>query len=365
MLVMRNTYSVLIALGSICLTLLMKAEAQTNSQPVQQQAATTADLPFTTQLKKAIVFVETDCLHVPTPEELATLDPTERAKWTPEAIAQLRPAELLQMKRDPWYGTGFIVFVPEGRLGTDRGIVYIITNRHVAQPGIEHGRPCKVVARSFRLNRRYVHLGEASHLQVVPTGVDDTWIYPDDPAVDLAVSNVSVSQEDWDYLSIPLGMFLLEEMVDQKKVVEGDPVLFAGVFIQYSGVSKLDPIVRSGSIAMFPSDLIGTTLGKPGRVYFTEAHVFGGNSGSPMFVQAPLVRSRTEFNFKFLGVVSGEVFESSDLTLQVATSYKANLAANSNISVVVPAEEVKKLLLSPRLVKGRDDFVAAYLLQKK
>ena len=82
------------------------------------------------------------------------------------------------------------------------------------------------------------------------------WWFPDDDSVDLAVSGFGALQTEWDYQTIPISMFVSPEMVDQKQVVEGDPVLFAGLFVEYEGSSKLEPIVRSGSIAMLPDDLL-------------------------------------------------------------------------------------------------------------
>jgi hypothetical protein len=45
-------------------------------------------------------------------------------------------------------------------------------------------------------------------------------------------------------------------------------------------------------------------------------------------------------NYKLLGVISGEVRESEDFVLRVTASYDASIAANSGVSVVVPAMEL-------------------------
>jgi hypothetical protein len=44
------------------------------------------------------------------------------------------------------------VWVPDKRLGEDQGFIYLITNRHVAQPGIDVGAPYEVQALYLRLN---------------------------------------------------------------------------------------------------------------------------------------------------------------------------------------------------------------------
>jgi hypothetical protein len=342
--------------------------AQVGAQPNGPAPAQPSQLPFPAQLKKTVIFIQTDCLHEPTAQELATLPPEEKEKWTPEALDKLKIEDLAKLGHDPHSGTGFIVFVPDERLGKDQGFTYLETNRHVAQPGIEDGKPCRVVGYSFLLNHKGASDREPDHLQKVPVvpGVpNDTWWFSDDDSVDLAVTNFNAPQTDWDYQTIPLSLFVSPEMVDQKQIVEGDPVLFAGLFIQYGGSSKLEPIVRSGNIAMLPTDLINTTLKKPGRIYLAEAHSFGGNSGSPMFVDLNKFKGSIGFDYRFLGVVAGEVYETNDLTLQTTGTYKGTLAANSNISIVVPAEEVRKILLSQKVQRRRDEFVARQLQQKK
>ena len=325
-------------------------------------------LPFSTQIKKTVIFIQTDCLHEPTAEELATLPPEERAKWTPEALDKLKIEDFSTLRHDSHFGTGFIVSVPEERIGKDQGFDYLVTNRHVAQPGIEDGKPCRVVGYSFLLN----HKGGTDHdpdrlqaVPIVPGAQNDMWWFSEDDSVDLAVTNLTAPQTDWDYQTIPVNLFVSPEMVSQNQIVEGDPVLFTGLFVQYGGSSKLEPIVRSGSIAMLPTDLINTTLKKLGHIYLAEAHAFGGNSGSPMFVDANKFKSSIGFDYRFLGVVAGEVYETNDLTLQTTGTIKGTLNANSDISVVVPAEEVRKILFSHKAQKLRDDFVARQSPQKK
>lgn len=342
--------------------------AQVGAQANAPAPAQPTPIPLSTQIKKTVIFIQTDCLHEPTAEELATLPPEERAKWTPEALDKLKTEDLAKLRHDPHSGTGFIVFVPDERAGKDQGFNYLVTNRHVAQPGIEDGKPCRVVSYSFSLNRKGGSDREPDHLQavsIVPAVPNDMWWFSEDESVDLALTSFNASQTDWDYQTIPVSLFASPEMVDQKQIVEGDPVLFAGLFIQYGGSSKLEPIVRSGSIAMLPSDLINTTLKKPGRIYLAEAHAFGGNSGSPMFVDVNKFKGSIGFDYRFLGVVTGEVYETNDLTLQTTGTYKGTLAANSDISIVVPAEEVRKILFSPKPQKLRDDFVARQSQQKK
>ena len=176
------------------------------------------------------------------------------------------------MKRDPYFGTGFAVFFPDERWSTGGGF-HLVTNRHVVQPGIENGKPCPVLGNKVFLNHKGDSEGASSSLGNVQIPRSASWFFPDDPAY-LAAIGFPLQSSAWDFSLIPLGLFVTGEMVAQKQVVEGDPVMFAGLFIQYSGRSKLYPIVRSGTIAMLPDELIDTTLHKPGHIYLAEAHVF-------------------------------------------------------------------------------------------
>lgn len=182
------------------------------------------------------------------------------------------------------------------------------------------------------------------------------WTFPTDEAVDLAAMPFSIDTKLFDVQWTPTDL-----LVDPKAdgVAEGDPLLFAGLFVQYMGLTRMQPIVRSGSLAMIPEDLLSTTLKKPGRIYFAELHAFGGNSGSPVFVDVGGMRKgRLGYEYKLLGVVSGEVFETADFHLQVLTTYTGGVSANSGISIVVPASELKNFIeKSPELQKIRDATV--------
>lgn len=320
---------------------------------------TVQQFPFPIALRKSVVFIRTNCVHMPTDEELAAMSPQDRARWTDNDIAKLRPEELAGLQQDSYFGTGFIVFVPDDRLGKDMGFNYLITNRHVVQPGIENGRPCKVVNYSLSINHRGTPLNPTPYLQTFPAPAG-VWAFPDDGSVDLAATPFASSFTDFDFQTIPLKLFVTQQMVDKNEVVEGDPVIFAGLFVQYEGVKRLEPVVRSGTIAMLPEEPIPTTLRQLGHVYLAESHIFGGNSGSPMFVDVNKFKNGVGFDYRFLGVVTGEIQENEDLTLKVSTTYKGTIPANSNVAVVVPASEVQKLLMLPQFRLSRDVYVAEH-----
>ena len=102
---------------------------------------------------------------------------------------------------------------------------------------------------------------------------------------------------------------------------------------------------------MMPDEKLTTTLRKPGDIYLVDAHVFGGNSGAPIFVNTSPVGLG---EYRLLGVVAGYYSETEDLRLEIATTLNGKLDANSGISLVVPAKELKALLDSPPLQTLRD-----------
>lgn len=272
--------------------------------------------------------------------------------------------ESLAIVKHPHSGTGFLVSIHDDRLPKDQIFVYLVTNRHVAQPGIEKGEPCVVSNYVLLSNSKEATTPTGGVLKVDNLGPSINWVYSDDASVDLAILPISLPPSS-DFMTMDLNIFVSQDMLDDHRVVEGDPVLFAGLFIQFHGASKLEPIVRSGTLAMLPYDQLSTTLNKMGRVYLADAHTFGGNSGSPIFVDINKFRGTLGYDYRLLGVIAGSVPETSDFTLQVTTDYKGSVQANSGVCVVVPQEEIRKILNSDTLKHERDQVVANILPKTK
>jgi hypothetical protein len=137
--------------------------------------------------------------------------------------------------------------------------------------------------------------------------------------------------------------------------------------VQLIGQTHSEPIVREGKIAMLPREPVPTTLQKNGNMILVDCHVFGGNSGSPMFVNLAGQRESglmPGYKYKLLGVVSGYMTESTDMTLQTVASYAGTVNANSGIATVVPAQKLLDLLDVPSLKLQRDTAAAAYAKSK-
>ena len=212
--------------------------------------------PIVTQFKKTVVFVETDCIVT-------------------DAAGAVKIVRYL--------GTGFLVMHHDARFPTVQGFNYLVTNRHVARPGIEDGSPCHVQGYKIRFNLKNA-AADGSYTEVISGGANVPWVYPSDGAIDLAVVPIGMDYSKYSQLAFPSSLFLTTDEVKQNRVVEGDSVLFTGLFVQFIGQVRSEPIVREGKIAMIPDEQVPTTLRTLGNIYLVDAHVFGGNSGSPMLV---------------------------------------------------------------------------------
>jgi hypothetical protein len=113
---------------------------------------------------------------------------------------------------------------------------------------------------------------------------------------------------------------------------------------------------------MIPDEKLDTTLRKPGHVYLGDAHIFEGNSGSPLFMNMSGMRNgslRLRPQYRLLGIVSGFYHEDSNLNLTVSTTpMRGTWEQNSGIEIVVPVGELKALLDSPAVQAARDSEVS-------
>ena len=308
-----------------------EAQQATQSQPQQAVQSQPQEAPrsFAPLLKKTIAFITTEYQDG-------------------NATGQAR-------------GTAFFLAVEDKRLGENGGFVYLITNRHMVEPEVE-GRRVEVRRMALRLNLKSPVGGVHSAEGVLPLGRTPGWYFPKSESVDLAVIPLAPDAETFDYAPFPASLLATGEVIKSQGIAEGDAVLFAGFFYQFTGQKKMQPIVRQGILAMMPDEELETTLHKPGRLFLADVHLFGGNSGAPIFVNVGGLRGRSMsvggFPYRLLGVVSGYFYETQDFQLQVATTLSGTVNANSGISVVVPADELKTLLDSPELRSLREAAIA-------
>jgi hypothetical protein len=266
-------------------------------------------------------------------------------------------------------GTGFLVEVPETRLPGDKVIVYLVTNRHVAEAMAPDstGRPVphRVTRMEAVINLKDPVAGNKAKSIPLPPELPFRWHFPADNSVDLAV--VAFPMEDrYDAMRISTSFFFTQDLWKSFRIGPGDKVLTCGYFVHYAGAHQFQPIVREGSLAMVPDDVMEVPIGGTARIYLADLHIIPGNSGSPLFL-APaftlggfVTDSKGGIPYGLIGVVSGYMWEDNQLTLHAATDYEGTVHANSGIAIVVPVDQLKELLFSPELQNERDAAWAEY-----
>ena len=262
-------------------------------------------------------------------------------------------------------GTCFFVGVPDKRLGEEnQSFIYLVTNRHVAQPGIDLGTAYPVLGAFLRLNLDTPQ-GEVQSVQQRIAPVNQLrWHFPKDDAVDLAILPLAPDEKIYSYLVIPSSRIVTSDQVKAGDVVVGDRVVFAGYFSNFPGQKRIEPIIREGVIAMLPDETLDTTLHKPGQLYLADLHAFHGNSGAPVLVNVGVGGTPHHGtiiigeNYLLLGLISGYYPESVGFSVPAATVLTGEVRDNSGIATIVPADELNKLLNSGEVQAERDRYVA-------
>ncbi len=185
------------------------------------------------------------------------------------------------------------------------------------------------------------------------------WHHPTESKnVDVAVmpfatSNLSEYDAEW----IPEDkLFVMGKEIENSEVGIGDETFSVGLFGPLSDEPHVDPIVRTGAIAMLPKHRIPTKDFGMIEAYVVESRSTGCLSGSPVFVRetvslpplksadgSPVSMSGVG-RVHFLGLVHGhwDVEEYKELM-------------HSGMSIVVPARKISEVLHHPELVQMRKD----------
>jgi len=264
--------------------------------------------------------------------------------------------------------TGFLVGVPDSR---PPGMLfpYLVTNRHVAKAMLPNSEgkyvSHKILEMKAILNLKQPIDGTRAHAIPLPPEGTDQWYFPEDKSIDLAVISIPI-QSTYDIAYVAPDAFLTRDLWDKLRIVPGDKVLTCGYFLHYAGAHRFQPIIREGSLAMVPDDVMPTPIGGNANVYLADLHIIPGNSGSPLFL-APsftlggyVMGADGGLPYGLLGIVSGYMWEDNQLTLRPATDYEGTIHANSGIAMIVPVEQLKALLYRSDLQHLRDNAVASY-----
>jgi len=243
-------------------------------------------------------------------------------------------------------GTAFIVSVPHDE---NTGCLHLVTAKHVAL-AIPAGEACIAVNAKDGLPR-WMKQG------------DTPWFFhPTDPSVDVAVLPMASGMiHAYDARDVSVQMFATKEVIAEEKIGLGDELVNVGLFRPFSGSSGLlEPIVRTGNVAMMPksripSDMFGSLEG-----YLAEGRSIGGLSGSPVFVRSTVNMDVQNYlgepakmsglgPMRLLGLIHGHWDAPGDFEKEVQKP------VNMGVSIIVPADKILEVLYSPELCAVRDE----------
>ncbi len=305
------------------------AEAQQKGRVLVWNQPDHLEPPFATQLRKVALVLEVVC-----------------------GDGHGKPLTSSEGKPLVMGGTAFVVGYHDPRLPKDSRFDYLVTNRHVAECWDDDTlKPREVLARVLKAN---VKNGEAQ-----PFSLAVDWKFPPDDSADLAAAIVRLP-ENVESAWVPLDLFFSKESFADDNLGEGAKIILAGFFVQLQGEKRVQPLLREGILSMIPDEPLLTTALKRGPLYLADVHVFGGYSGSPVFINVsrPEKLQLTD-DYRFLGVVSGYYYEDSEFKLQIATTAQGKIHNNSGVSMIVPADILKDLILNDSdFKKDRDRYFA-------
>jgi hypothetical protein len=250
-----------------------------------------------------------------------------------------------------WGGTGFFVMLESGSLSNIH-FMYLVTAGHVAK--------------QLKGQRFFIRANTKDGHSVTFQG-DDTvkwWSHPEDDAADVAVFPFPTLPEALigrlDYSALPTTVFLNENDRAKEGIGEGNEVVIVGLFSRHAGNSKNLPLVRMGTVAMFPEERIPIRNYGNMDAYLIEARSIGGLSGSPVFVLHHPGKSR--LGLHLLGLVHGHWDVGPDQIIDVTredASSKDNI--NMGIAIVTPAKKIIETINRKELAAIRKDAEAKWI----
>ena len=181
-------------------------------------------------------------------------------------------------------GTCFLIAVPTNK-DPSRLWIYAVTNKHVL---LNEQTKSWFSQIWVRLNTR------GGRSQLVPiqleTSIVTQNLFPShEPGTDLALIMLP-DLSRFDVSALGTNDLTAASQMTQMNIAPGTDLFFSGMFSEYLGNTRIEPIVRFGRVAMIPE---GKVLfgGVAEDLILAEVFSFGGNSGSPVFYYQGIDRS--------------------------------------------------------------------------
>lgn len=249
-------------------------------------------------------------------------------------------------------GSGFLLTVPmtgEPRSGPSVGVMYAVTNRHVAEQ-----------ARAMRLNNQD---DSVEVLEIEP----EAWVsHPDGD--DIAVAHIGLNAERHRFIPVPASMCVAPRREDLFYFAPGTDTFMVGRFVTHEGRQRNTPTVRFGNVAMLPLEpLWHERYQLQQDSFLVEVRSLPGYSGSPVFGYVAVPPSRREeemeqwdepplagIALRLIGIDWCHLRDWADVYQgDRATKTGDRVALNSGMAGVVPAWKLTELLAEDDLVEGR------------
>lgn len=286
----------------------------------------------------------------------------EELMWVPDEIrkcvAFVMYASDTSGQPDSFAGTAFWFMKGSDRI-EDFYFGYIVTAWHVIVKCQEDSVDGKVYLRVNTTD------GGATAIDTVPS---DWFRHPDDTSVDIAVLPAMPSADVVDWQSIPAGMAVREDIIEEEDIGIGDDLFLTGLFAPHNiTVGRNVPILRVGNIAAMPGPPVKTRHFGDIEAYLVESRSIGGLSGSPVFVDVRGQRSGGlkigGQQFYLLGVMQGHWDYYGELPEYDVSSQEEEerRRVNMGIAIVVPVEKLLEALEHPDLVAQRKEQESNHL----
>jgi hypothetical protein len=239
-------------------------------------------------------------------------------------------------------GTAFLIVMEEGEFPRER-FFYLITAKRVIVK-IKQKSTDGVVGIRYNAKNGGSNVMETANV---------SWIFHEDPLVDVAVMPCSLP-DDMDYKLFPReGTFVDKELIDEDIVQPGDDIYITGLFVNHVGKERNIPVIRVGNIAAMPEEPVSTNFGSM-EAYLVEARSTGGLSGSPVFLHLTKDRvildqkgrhqPRGFFSDFLLGLVHGHFDYPEEKPEGDAEDFFERERINKGMAVVVPATKIAEAL---------------------
>lgn len=187
----------------------------------------------------------------------------------------------------------------------------------------------------------------------------DQWKYASDyPATDMAV--LPIAPESLKLAGVSRKCLALPEWRTEKKVGLGDELYAVGLFTRRTGKQQNIPIVRTGTIAAMPDELVpDAKTGVPYHAYLAEIRSIGGLSGAPVLIDLPPGRvsdgtvQGDERWVYLLGLIRGHWKKGAYELADFAKSEGDTL--NTGIATVTPIDHVVPIIDNPEWKTMREE----------